>query len=539
MEKDLNTILEFNTNDTVIYGRQSLDKKDSVSIETQLEKGRAVCVVNNWNIYKEYYDKGYSGKDINRPEFQKLLKDIEHGYIKRVIVYRLDRISRSITDFANLLNFFEKYDVTFISATENFDTSSPLGRAMIYIIMVFAQLERETIAERITDNYYFRAKQGLFMGGGIPYGFTSKKIIGQDGKKKSVLEINEDEINVVKKIYDLYLNEKGSVRSVTEKLNSLGIKPRNNKLWSSSQISRILTRPIYTSNSLEIYTYYANTKINIIDSLEDFDGSKSLTIIGKEAGKGQYRKYIDVSNQYLVTVDVSSAIDCNTWIKVQNKMKNNKQFAARTGQSKVCFLSGLLFCGHCGYSMSIKTQNKKLKQYSYICCNTKKNRGYNVCSSKLHNVNEVEFAVLSHLIKHLQDNDIYNQLSKIKELKKIDVSLINKKHLLEAKITKSNNEIQNLLKIVSEGKSVANNYIQKTIEEIDDKITDYKIELAKIDAEIYQTYSKYDQLTDIKKYLKNPEKIVEYDFDIKKQICKAFIKKIIVNSDSVDIDYII
>lgn len=539
MEKDLNTILEFNTNDTAIYGRQSLDKKDSVSIEAQLEKGRAVCVVNNWNIYKEYYDKGYSGKDINRPEFQKLLKDIEHGYIKRVIVYRLDRISRSITDFANLLNFFEKYDVTFISATENFDTSSPLGRAMIYIIMIFAQLERETIAERITDNYYFRAKQGLFMGGGIPYGFTSKKIIGQDGKKKSVLEINEDEINVVKKIYDWYLNEKGSVRSVTEKLNSLGIKPRNNKLWSSSQISRILTRPIYTSNSLEIYTYYANTKINIIDSLENFDGSKSLTIIGKETGKGQYRKYIDVSNQYLVTVDVSSAINCNTWIKVQNKIKNNKQFAARTGQSKVCFLSGLLFCGHCGYSMSIKTQNKKLKQYSYICCNTKKNRGYNVCSSKLHNVNEVESAILFHLIRHLQDNDIYNQLSKIKELKKIDVSLINKKHLLEAKITKGNNEIQNLLKIVSEGKSVANNYIQKTIEEIDDKITDYKIELAKIDAEIYQTYTKYDQLADIKEYLKNPEKIVEYDFDIKKQICKAFIKKIIVNSDSVDIDYII
>ena len=525
--------------DTAIYARQSLDKKDSVSIEAQLSKGRAVCVADNWKIYKEYYDKGFSGKDINRPQFQELLKNIEQGHIKRVIVYRLDRISRSITDFANLLNFFEKYDVTFISATENFDTSSPLGRAMIYIIMVFAQLERETIAERITDNYYFRAKQGLFMGGGIPYGFKSKRTLGADGKKKSILEINEEEMTIVKKIYDWYLNGKSSVRSVVEKLNTSKIKPRNGKLWSSNQISKILTRPIYTSNSAAIYNYFANTNINIVDSLENFDGNKSLTIVGKETGKGQYRKYIDVSNQYLVTVDVSSAIDCDIWIKVQNKMKNNKQFAPRTGQSKICFLSGLLFCGHCGYSMSIKTQNKKLKQYSYICCNTKKNRGYNVCSSKLHNVNEVESAVLSHLIKHLQDNDIYNQLSKIKELKKIDASLINKKHLLEAKITKSNNEIQNLLKIVSEGNSVANNYIQKTIEEIDNKITDYKIELAKIDAEIYQTYSKYDQLTDIKEYLKNPEKIVEYDFDIKKQICKAFIKKIIVNSDSVNIDYII
>lgn len=156
MEKE-NTI---NINDTALYGRQSIDKKDSVSIETQFEKCEGICELNGWQS-KKYSDKGYSGKDTDRPDFQKLIKDIESGYIKRVIAYRLDRISRSISDFANLLNFFEKYNVTFISATENFDTSSPLGRAMIYIIMVFAQLERETIAERITDNYYFRAKQRI------------------------------------------------------------------------------------------------------------------------------------------------------------------------------------------------------------------------------------------------------------------------------------------------------------------------------------------------------------------------------------------
>lgn len=539
MNKNLSIELNITLNDTALYGRQSLDKKDSVSIEAQLEKGRAVCVANNWNIYKEYYDKGYSGKDINRPEFQKLLKDIEHGYIKKVIVYRLDRISRSITDFANLLNFFEKYDVTFISATENFDTSSPLGRAMIYIIMVFAQLERETIAERITDNYYFRAKQGLFMGGGIPYGFTSKRIIGQDGKKKSVLEINNDEMTIVKNIYNWYLDNKSSIRSVVVKLNNLKIKPRNNRLWSANQISRILTRPLYTSNSPEIYNYYANTNINIIDSLENFDGNKSLTIIGKETGKGQYRKYIDISEQFLVTVDMPPVIDSTTWLNVQNKMKHNKQIAPRTGQSKTCFLSGLLFCGHCGYSMSSKIQNKKGKQYSYICCNTKKNRGYTVCNSKLHSIKELENAVITHLIKHLQKNNVYTRLSKIKETKEIDVALINKKHLLEANISKSNNEIQNLLKIVSEGHSVANSYIQKTIEDIDNKISDFKIELAKIDSEIYNAYSKYDQLTDIREYLKAPEKIINYDFDIKKQICKAFIKKIIVNNDNLNIDYIL
>jgi len=114
-----------NLKDTAIYGRQSVDKKDSVSIETQFEKCANICRMNNWE-YTEYDDKGFSGKDTNRPGFQKLIKDIELGKIRRVIAYRLDRISRSITDFANLLNFFEKYNVTFVSATENFDTSSPL-----------------------------------------------------------------------------------------------------------------------------------------------------------------------------------------------------------------------------------------------------------------------------------------------------------------------------------------------------------------------------------------------------------------------------
>lgn len=531
----------FNMNDdTALYGRQSLDKKDSVSIEAQLEKGRAVCNANNWGIYNEYSDKGYSGKDIDRPSFQKLLKDIENGYVKRVIVYRLDRISRSITDFANLLNFFEKYNTTFISATENFDTSSPLGRAMIYIIMVFAQLERETIAERITDNYYFRAKKGLFMGGGIPYGFSSKKVIGSDGKKKSILEINEEEITIVKTVYDLYANQGYSIRGIVAKLNQDKIKPRNQKLWSANQISRMLTRPIYTSNSLDIYNYFLNKGIIIVDDISEYNGKHVCTIVGKEKGKGKYKKYIDIEEQILVIVsDIEPIVASETWLKVQAKMRNNKAFAPRIGQSNICFLSGLLYCGHCGYSMSFKTEKKKSKTYNYICCNTKKNRGYNTCVSKLFSVSEVEDAVLAHLVNHITENDIYNGIQKIKEKHEIDVSLINRKNFLEANVSKCNVEIQNLLKAVASGESVVNTYVQKSIEEIDTKLQEYKTELDKIHTQIYSTYSQYDRLRDIKEYLKNPEQIVNCDFDTKKSICKALIKKITLHNDKIDIEYFI
>ena len=151
-----------------IYGRQSIDKKDSISIESQFEFCRYELKGGEG---KEYKDKGYSGKNIERPDFQRhfqrLLQDIRLGLIKRVIVYKLDRISRSIVDFAKLMELFKQYDVEFVSCTEKFDTSTPMGRAMLNICIVFAQLERESIQMRVQDAFYSRCTKGYYMRGRI------------------------------------------------------------------------------------------------------------------------------------------------------------------------------------------------------------------------------------------------------------------------------------------------------------------------------------------------------------------------------------
>ena len=154
-----------------IYGRQSIDKKDSISIESQFEFCRYELKGGEG---KEYKDKGYSGKNIERPDFQRLLQDIRLGLIKRVIVYKLDRISRSIVDFAKLMELFKQYDVEFVSCTEKFDTSTPMGRAMLNICIVFAQLERESIQMRVQDAFYSRCTKGYYMRGRTPYGFDKK-----------------------------------------------------------------------------------------------------------------------------------------------------------------------------------------------------------------------------------------------------------------------------------------------------------------------------------------------------------------------------
>ena len=151
-----------------IYARQSVDRKDSISIESQIDFCKYELKGGSCRVFK---DKGYSGKNTDRPEFQKLLGEIRKGKVRRVIVYKLDRISRSILDFATMMELFQEYDVEFVSSTEKFDTSTPMGRAMLNICIVFAQLERETIQKRVTDAYYSRCLKGFHMSGQAPYGY--------------------------------------------------------------------------------------------------------------------------------------------------------------------------------------------------------------------------------------------------------------------------------------------------------------------------------------------------------------------------------
>ena len=154
-----------------IYTRQSVDRIDSISVESQVEFCKREVVESNYAVYT---DKGYSGKNVERPAFQDLMKDIEAGKIGRVIVYRLDRISRSVLDFANVIDVFQKHKVEFVSTMEKFDTGTPIGKAMLMIVMIFAQLERETIQQRVTDAYHSRSKRGFYMGGRIPYGYKKE-----------------------------------------------------------------------------------------------------------------------------------------------------------------------------------------------------------------------------------------------------------------------------------------------------------------------------------------------------------------------------
>ena len=197
-----------------VYARQSIDKSDSISIETQIER----CLFEVRDVsYQIYSDRGYSGKNTDRPQFQQMLEAVQRGEICCVICYKLDRCSRSILDFSQLMNLFQQYDVAFISCTEKFDTTTPMGRAMLNICVVFAQLERETIQQRITDAYHSRCKKGYFMGGRVPFGYSLEPYL-LEGKKTSCYQSVQEEADVLKLIYSIYQTPDTSLSDVVLKL---------------------------------------------------------------------------------------------------------------------------------------------------------------------------------------------------------------------------------------------------------------------------------------------------------------------------------
>lgn len=203
-----------------IYARQSVDRKDSISIESQIDFCKYELKGGSCKVFK---DKGYSGKNTDRPEFQKLLGEIRKGRVRRVIVYKLDRISRSILDFANMMELFQEYDVEFVSSTEKFDTSTPMGRAMLNICIVFAQLERETIQKRVTDAYYSRCLKGFHMSGQAPYGYQLEPTVVEGIRTKKMVAdpVAADHVRLM---FEMYAEPETSFGDITRYFEEQGIK---------------------------------------------------------------------------------------------------------------------------------------------------------------------------------------------------------------------------------------------------------------------------------------------------------------------------
>lgn len=221
-----------------IYVRVSTDEqaKEGFSIPAQKERLRAFCQSQGWEIVHEYIEEGWSAKDLTRPKMKQLLNDIKKGEIEIILVYRLDRLTRSVLDLYLLLQTFDQYNVAFRSATEVYDTSSAMGRLFLTLVAALAQWERENLAERVKFGIEQMIDEGKKPGGHSPYGYKFDKDFN--------CTVIENESKTVQMIYQLYCDGFG-YRAITDRLNELGSKPRIAKEWNHNSVRDILMNDMY------------------------------------------------------------------------------------------------------------------------------------------------------------------------------------------------------------------------------------------------------------------------------------------------------
>lgn len=235
----------------VIYSRKSKFTGKGESIENQIELCRQYIAMHFGEDAAEnalvYEDEGFSGGNLERPQFKKMMKDSQKIEFAAIVVYRLDRISRNIGDFAKLIEDLGDRHIDFISIREQFDTSSPMGRAMMYIASVFSQLERETIAERIRDNMHELSKTGRWLGGTTPTGYASESLssVTVDGKVKKACKLKPipEEIQLVKTIFSVFM-ETGSLSKTDQYLLEHRCVTKRGKQFTRFAIRGILTNPV-------------------------------------------------------------------------------------------------------------------------------------------------------------------------------------------------------------------------------------------------------------------------------------------------------
>lgn len=496
-----------------IYVRQSVVKEDSISLDTQIEYCEKELNGSPFKVYKDQK----SGKDTNREQFQAMMADIEEGIIDTVIVYKIDRISRSVYDFGNIMRKFEKHKVQFISVNEKFDTTTPMGQAMLQIVMVFAELERKTIQLRVLDNYYARGKEGRYLGGKPPYGFNKEEII-MDGKKTYQYIENFEQSELVKEIFRMYHEDiNSSLGSISKWINEEETyKTSRGNDWSSNTVSRIIRNPAYTFATAEIYLYLASKGCIMNNNIDDYIGETGLY---RYTEGGKERK-IDPDNPpdtYITVAPHTPFIDPDRWLACNKKADNNVQLK-NSGKGTHTWLSGLMKCGYCGLANTVANRpdgNHKL------ICGGKKRHSCDGVSTDI-TVKIVENYVEPLLLDHLR-NELAKSLSADSEVETPNTRELNRLHI---ELVKVNAEIDNLVEAVATaGAKVAKIYNEKieTLDKVRDRITMDILTLKISDGVIL-----------------SPEKIQEcieqwdqYSLEKKKNICKLFIKVITITDNEI------
>jgi DNA invertase Pin-like site-specific DNA recombinase len=459
-----------------IYTRKSIYSDKSDSIETQMELCKKYANDNySVSTITIYSDEGFTGANTNRPDFSRLIDDIKDSKIDVLVCYKIDRISRNVLDFSKTFNILQENHVEFVSVKEQIDTSTPLGRAMMYICSVFAQMERETIAERIKDNMIELAKSGKWAGGNPPLGYKREKVL-LNGKYHTILKPNEEELPLLNLIFDTFL--KGySLNGLETHFRKIGVKSNNGNFLSSTQLHQILRNPHYVTADLDIYDYFNQKGCIMATDKDKFDGKYGIVVYGRTSGGGKRTHTVNAPEEWYVSVGKHDPLmNSEKWLLVQNRFGLN--MIDKTRKYDIGLLKGIIKC-KCGYTMSVKHKVDKIyhKVYDSYYCKNRTRRGTEYCDMKMVSVSELDSTLMEILKKIKADKNLLSKYMK----DNTEVISFRSKDAILKDISGTEKKIKNLTNTLQDNESSsAAKYIINEIERLDNQIASLNCELREV-----------------------------------------------------------
>ena len=359
-----------------IYTRKSTDEgleQEFNSLDAQRESAEAYIESQKhegWVCLPDHYDDGgFSGGSMERPALKRLLSDIESGKVGCIVVYKVDRLSRSLLDFARIMELLDQRHVSFVSVTQQFNTTNSMGRLTLNILLSFAQFEREIIAERTRDKMSAARRKGKWIGG-MP-------VLGYDvdpGAKKLI--VNENEAARVREIYEIYLEQRSLLAAVRE----LKRRGWTTKRWITKKGHEHGGRAFNKNNLFSLLT--------------------SVTYIGKVKYKGT-----------IYEGEHEAIVDDGTWRKVQDVLRRNGKNGGKDVRNKHgALLKGLLYCVPCGNAMYHTYTLKNNKRYYYYVCTRAQKEGWDACPTKSLPAAEIERFVIDQIRCIGDDGDFVNKV---------------------------------------------------------------------------------------------------------------------------------
>lgn len=358
-----------------IYTRKSTEENlDSEfnSLDAQREAAEAYITSQRqegWRAIPDRYDDGgFSGGTLERPALRRLLDDVEAGRVDCVVVYKLDRLSRSLLDFVKLIEVFDQHQVSFVSVTQRFDTSTSMGRLMLNILLSFAQFEREIIGERIRDKVAATKRKGKYCGG-MP-------VLGYDvDRERKRLVVSPREAKLVRHIFERFVRA-GSTTELAKELNQQGYRTKSwttkagklhaGRTWNKAHLYQLLNNPIY---------------------------------LGEVRHKG---------NRY--PGEHEAIVSPEVWDQVHAIFQtNHRERAARTRAETPALLRGIIRCAHCECAMGPTFSRRRGKLYRYYLCVHASKNGYDSCPVRSLSAGEIERVVINQLRRVLCSPEILAQ----------------------------------------------------------------------------------------------------------------------------------